>query len=145
MGALMADHWNGAMRNIAASFQERLVWDVLLGEPQGHGFLAITMNGKKLGNFDFYYDRSAREQIVLGKLNTRDNRLFFDVWTSFVAKSFRNQETEPSLTLDDFRIEATLQPDLSLSVVTRVKAKPSRGALPVLAFDIAQPMNISAA
>ena len=51
----------------------------------------------------------------------------------------------PDLTLDDFRIEATLQPDLSLSVVTRVKAKPGRAALPVLAFDIAHPMRISAA
>ncbi len=51
----------------------------------------------------------------------------------------------PDLTLDDFRIEATLQPDLNLSVVTRVKAKPGSAALPVLAFDVAHPMRISAA
>ena len=37
---------------------------------------------------------------------------------------------DADLTLDDFRIEATLQPDLSLKVVTRVKAKPGRAALP---------------
>jgi hypothetical protein len=145
MGAIMAEKWTPVMRNLAASFQARLVWDVLLGEPQNHGFLAVSMAGKKLGNFDVYYDRSAREQIVLGKLNTRDNLLFFDVWTSFVARSFRNRAIEPDLTLDDFRIEATLQPDLNLSVVTRVKAKPGRAGLPVLAFDIAHPMRISAA
>ncbi len=145
MGAMMTETWTPVVRNIAASFQTRLVWDVLLGEPAGHGFLAVSMNGRTLGNFDLYYDRSAREQIVLGKLNTRDNLLFFDVWTSFVAKPFRTQPMEPSLTLDDFRIEATLEPDLSLSVVTRVKAKAGRAALPVLAFDIAHPMNISAA
>ena len=102
------------------------------------------MVGKKLGNFDLYYDRNMREQIVIGKLNTRDNVLYFDVWTSFVAKSFRNRPITPDLTLDGFRIEAALQPDLNLSVVTRVKAKPSRAALPVLAFDIAHPMRISA-
>ena len=145
MGAMMADHWTPAVRNIAASFQVRLVWDALLGEPQGHGFLAISMSGKTLGNFDFYYDRSAREQIVLGKLNTRNNLLYFDVWTSFVARSFRNRPIEPDLTLDDFRIEAELQPDLNLSVVTRVKAKSGHAALPVLAFDVAHPMRISAA
>ena len=145
MGAMMAEHWTQVMRNIAASFQSRLVWDVLLGEPQGHGFLAVSMSGKKLGNFDLYYDRSAREQIVMGKLNTRDNLLYFDVWTSFVARSYRNRAIEPDLKLDDFRIEATLQPDLSLSVVTRVKAKAGRAALPVLAFDVAHPMRISAA
>jgi hypothetical protein len=145
MGALMAEKWTPIVRNISASFQARLVWDVLLGEPQGHGFLAVSMTGKHLGNFDFYYDRSAREQIVIGKLNSHDNLLFFDVWTSFVAKSFRNRPIETSLTLDDFRIEATLQPDLNMRVVTRVKAKAGRTALRVLAFDIAHPMRISAA
>ena len=71
MGVLMAEHWTPVVRNMAASFQVRLVWDVLLGEPQGHGFLAVSMVGKKLGNFDLYYDRNMREQIVIGKLNTR--------------------------------------------------------------------------
>jgi hypothetical protein len=123
MGALMAEKWTPVVRNIAASFQVRLVWDALLGEPQGHGFLAVSMSGRNLGNFDFYYDRSAREQIVMGKLNTRDNLLYFDVWS---------------------RIDATLRPDLNLSVVTRVKAKPGRAALPVLAFDLAQSMRITA-
>ena len=145
MGAMMAEHWTPVVRNIAASFQTRLVWDVLLGELQGHGFLAVSMSGKTLGNFDLYYDRSALEQISIGKMSTRDNVLFFDVWTSFVARSFRNREIEPDLTLYDFRIEATLQPDLNLSVVTRVKAKPGRAAVPVLAFDIARSMRISAA
>src|ERR1700691_47551 len=145
MGAMMAEHWTPVVRNLATSFQARLVWDVLLGEPQNHGFLAVSMSGKTLGNFDLYYDRSAREQIVMGKLNTRDNLLFFDVWTSFVARSFRSRAIETDMALDDFRIEATLQPDLNLSVVTRMKAKPGRAALPVLAFDIAHPMRITAA
>ena len=61
-----------------------------------------------------------------------------------MAKSFRNRPNTPDLTLDEFRIEAALQPDLNLSVVTRVMAKPSRAELPVLAFDIAHPMRVSA-
>jgi len=144
MGEMMAEHWTPVVRNIASSFQVRLAWDVLLGEPQGHGFLAMSTSGRKLGNFDLYYDRSGREQIVIGKLNTRDNVLYFDVWTSFVARSFRNKAIEPDLQLDDFRIDATLKPDLNLNVVTRVKIKPTRSALPVLAFDIAHAMRISA-
>ena len=49
MGAMMAEHWTPVLRNIAAGFQTRLVWDVLLGEPQNHGFLAVSMSGRKLG------------------------------------------------------------------------------------------------
>ena len=135
MGDIMAERWNPVVRNLSSSFQVRLAWDVLLGEPQGHGFLAMSMNGKALGNLDLYYDRNAREQIVVGKLNTRENVLFFDVWTSFVAKSFRGKSNDLTVTLDDFRIDAALQPDLGLRVVTRAKASSNHSALPVLGFN----------
>ncbi|MGA2589663.1 MAG: M1 family aminopeptidase [Bryobacteraceae bacterium] len=143
MGALIGEKWTPVLRNIAGSFQTRLVFDLLSGESARNGFFAASMTGKTLGNFDLYYDRSAREQIVLGKLNAKDNLLFFDVWCSFTARSFRNTSRELDFVLEDYRIDATLQPDLSLRVVTRVKAKPTR-TLPVLAFDIAQPMKVSA-
>ncbi|HLY19560.1 MAG TPA: M1 family aminopeptidase [Bryobacteraceae bacterium] len=145
MGVMMAEQWTPVVRNIAASFQTRLVWDVLLGQPRDHGFFAASVRGRKLGSFDLYYDRDAREQIVIGKLNNRDNVLFFDVWTSFVARSFRNKTIEPDLALDDFRIEAALQPDLALRVVTRMKARSAGATLPALAFDIAQAMRITKA
>jgi len=142
MGALIGEKWTPVLRNIAGSFQTRMVFDLLSGESSRNGFFAASMTGKTLGNFDLYYDRSAREQIVLGKLNAKDNLLFFDVWCSFTARSFRNSPQELDFLLEDYRIDATLQPDLNLRVVTRVKAKPTR-TLPVLAFDIAQPMNVS--
>ncbi|HVN05648.1 MAG TPA: M1 family aminopeptidase [Bryobacteraceae bacterium] len=143
MGALMADRWTPVVRNVATSFQSRLVWDLLMGEPQTRGFFAMSMIGNTLGNFDLYYDRRSREQIAIGKLNTRDDVLFFDIWCSFVARSFRNREIEPDFSLDDFRIQAALQPDLNLQVHTKVTLKPTR-ELPVLAFDIAEPMTVTA-
>ena len=144
MGAMMVDRWTSVVRNIATSFQTRVVLDLLFAAPQTHGFFAISMRGKKLGAFDLYYDRAAREQIVIGQMNTRDNLTYFDVWTSFVARSFRNRPIAPDVALDNFRIEAALQPDLALRVVTRTKARPEGTApLPAVAFDIAQPMRIS--
>jgi len=143
MGALMNDRWTPVVRNIATSFETRLVWDLILGAPQTHGFFAMSMMGNTLGNFDLYYDRRAREQIMVGKLNTRDNVLFLDIWCSFVARSFRGREMEPDFALDDFRIQAALQPDLNLQVDSKVQLKPGR-ELPVLAFDVAEPMKITA-
>ncbi len=142
-GAAMAEKWTPVVRNVAGSFQTRLVWDLLLGSPQSHGFFAISMVGRKLGNFDLYYDRSAREQIVIGKVSARDNLIFFDVWSSFVARSFRNREVEPEAGLEDFRIQAALQPDLTLKVDTRMKVRTEGRPLPVLSFDIAQTMRVS--
>jgi hypothetical protein len=148
MGELMAENWASVVRNIAASFQTRLVLDLLSGDPRRPGFFAASMRGKKLGSFDLYYDRRALEQIVIGKMNSRDGQLFFDVWSSFVAKPFRNGpnvSTEPDFVMDDFRIEATLQPDLGLQVLTRARIKAGQAPLPVLDFDIAESMTVSAA
>jgi hypothetical protein len=145
MGAALAENWALVARNIASSFQTRLLLDILSGESRRPGFFAASMNGLKLGNFDLYYDRRAQEQIAVGKLNTSHDLLFFDVWTSFTARSFRNQRPQPDFVLDDFRIEATLEPDLSLRAVTRVKLKTGGAPMRVLPFDIAQPMRVSAA
>jgi hypothetical protein len=145
MGALMAEKWTPVMRNIAGSFQTRLLLDLLSGESQRPGFFAASISGNKLGNFELYYDRRAQEQITVGKLTTHHDLLFFDVWTSFVARSFRNQHPEPDFVLDDFRITATLEPDLSLRAVTRVKLKTGNAPMCVLPFDIAQAMKVTAA
>ena len=158
MGELMAESWAPVVHNVAASFQTRLVLDLLSGDPRRPGFFAASMRGKKLGSFDLYYDRRALEQIVIGKLNSRDSKLYFDVWSSFTAKSFRNVSNspnaspnvadvsvEPDFVMDNFRIEATLQPDLGLQTVTRARIKAGRAPLTVLAFDIAGSMNVSAA
>ena len=148
MGELMADSWRPVVRSIAASFQTRLVLDLLSSDPRRPGFFAASMSGKKLGNFDLYYDHRALEQIVIGKWNSRDGRLFFDVWSSFVAKSFRSPtdtSAESDFAMDNFRIEATVQPDLGLQVVTRVRIRAGSAPLAVLAFDIAESMKVSAA
>ncbi len=157
MGEIMAESWAPVVHNVAASFQTRLVLDLLSGDPRRPGFFAATMSGKKLGTFDLYYDRRALEQIVIGKLNSRDSLLFFDVWSSFTARQFRdvsnvsnvpnvsNVSVEPDFVMDDFRIEATLQPDLGLQTVTRARIKAGRAPLPVLSFDIAESMKVSAA
>jgi Peptidase family M1 domain len=144
MGAIMAEHWTPVVRNILTSFQVRLVLDLLTAENQRRGFFGAALTGRRLGNFDLYYDRAAREQIVLGKLNTRDNTPYFDVWTSFVAHSFRDRAPAPEFRMDDFHIDATLEPDLSLRAVTRVKVQALGAPLTVLPFDIARPMKVTA-
>ena len=51
MGELMAESWAPVVHNVAASFQTRLVLDLLSGDPRRPGFFAASMRGKKLGSF----------------------------------------------------------------------------------------------
>ncbi len=147
LGAILDEEWSPVLRNLGESYQARLVLD-LLNPPGRHpGLFAALFNSNKHGNFDISFDPSTPEQIVAGQLATRDNRLFFDVWTSFQSRSSRRNPAPPlnDVSLSDYRIDATLEPDLTLSAVTRVKVKPNIDGLAATTFDIAPQMEVTAA
>lgn len=138
-GSIINDSWTPVLRNLTASFETRLVHDLLNGDTKsGLYYMAIT--GEQLGNFDVLYDPSSREQIFAGKLSYRDNRAYFDTWTSFESKSVRNGAPlpEPKFTLDNFRIDATIDADLAMKAVTHVTLTPKQklgNAIPLYISD----------
>jgi hypothetical protein len=147
LGAVLDEQWTSALRNLGAGYQTRLTLD-LLGWPGSRpGLLAAFFQGIKLGNFDVVFDPNSPEPILAGQLTTRDNRLYFDTWTSFAARSSRLHPAprKPELSLRDYRIQAVVNEDLSLSVVTRVKVTAVAGGLPVTPFEIAPEMAVTEA
>ena len=147
LGVLLDEQWTSALRNLGASYQTRLTLD-LLGWPASRaGVLAAFFQGIKLGNFDVVFDPSSPEQVLVGQLTTRDNRLYFDTWTSFAARSARLHPAPPApeLSLRDYRIQAVVNEDLSLSAVTRVKVTAAAAGTPVAPFEIAPEMTVTEA
>ncbi|HTP89855.1 MAG TPA: M1 family aminopeptidase [Bryobacteraceae bacterium] len=142
---VLDDYWSPILRNIGASYQTRLTYDLMGGHPGASGLFAAMLTGAKLGNFDIVYEPSSLEQIFAGQLVARENRLYFDTWTSFAARSSRKNPVRPQSDLDlrDYRIDATVNPDLSMDVVARVKGIPAVDGLAVAAFDLAPEMKIS--
>ena len=144
VGALLADQWSAMVRNIAMSYQTRLVHDLLSRSP-GAGFFTAALRGKKLGNFDVTYDPQTPEQIVVGQVAYHDTRAFLDIWTSFAARGFRTGKLphpEPEFALQDYRIDAVIDTDLSLSATTHVKLRPRRASR-IFPFEIARQMKIA--
>jgi len=145
-GAMMAEQWTPVVRNLSASFEARLLLDLLSPRRRQQGCFVAAIGGKKLGNFDVIYEPRAAEQIVAGRVTSRNNVTFFDVWTSFVASPFRNglrKPQEAELTMNDFRIDATIGPDLLLRGVTKAKVKMTRAGDHVLPFYLTPGMKIS--
>ena len=96
----------------------------------------------KLGNYDLFDDPENPDQIAVGQFTERDNRAFFDIWTHFPARAGKPR-APLGLELSDFRIEATVEPDLNLSAVTRVKVKTAVDGIRVVPFDVAREMAVS--
>src|SRR5438105_10094654 len=148
MGVLMAEQWNSVAQNLSSSFETRLLLDLLSPNRREHGCFIAALTGRKLGNFEVLYDPRMTEQILLGQLTSRNNLTFFAVWTSFESAPVRKglrKAPEPDFTLKDYRIQATLESDLLLRTITKVKVTPSAGVERALAFDITGRMRVSSA
>jgi Peptidase family M1 domain len=137
MGGLIAEKWSSVVSNLISSFETRVVYDVLSGH-RDTGIFYMGISGNQLDNFDVLYDPSAQDQILVGKLGYRNNRTYFNTWTAFQARSFRNgaHPRAARQSLDNVRIEAVIQPDLTMRTVTRA-------TLTLQQPQVAVPLNLS--
>ena len=127
IGALLRDQWSSTLHNLSNSFETRIVHDMLSQEPKS-GFFYMAVSGGTLGNFDLLYDPKAHDEIILGQLAYRNNSTFFDVWTSFAGRARRAGQVppQPRFVLDNYRIDATIQPDLTVHATTRATIVPKQ-------------------
>ncbi len=147
-GLLLAQAWDPVVRSLSTSFQIRLVTDLLAGSRPADGLFYAAISGRKLGNFDISYDPQARQQIALGQVAFRQGQAYFDTWTRFEARAFRNGSRRPvdnDVHVSSYRIDATLDPNLHLRVVTHASVGPSQETRRALSFDIATQMRVTEA
>ena len=137
VGAILSDQWSAALRNLAGSFESRLVLDLLAGGSAQTGFFEAIMQGKKLGNFDVGYDARGAEQLNAGQITTRNGNNYWDTWTSFTAKSRRNlPRPAPEEEILSYRIEATLDASFTLHCITRIRIRTTANSRVVIPFDL---------
>jgi hypothetical protein len=161
MGALIVERWTSVLANLVASFETRVIYDVL-SDRLDSGLFYMAVSGNKLDNFDLLYDPTAQDQILVGKLADRDNRTYFNTWTSFQARSFRSAaalgsaaavgKAAPARAVhygwDNIRIDTTIAPDLTMQTITRGTLRlPADEPRPrfVVPFNLSPNMRITAA
>src|SRR5579883_3413614 len=145
LGPLLEDQWGPTLRNLGTSYQTRLTLDLLSGPGHPRGLFSAMLRGRRLHNFDLLYDPDAPEPIFAGQLVTRNDRLFFDTWTSFEPRSQREHPSSAAetLALANYRMDVTVTPDLQLSAVTRVKVTPRVDGMSVATFDMSPDLELS--
>ena len=145
IGALMQERWGRVVTNLVSGFETRLVLDLLTSGEKG-GFFEAVIDGKKLGNFDVFYDSRGAEQLVAGQITTRKDATFWDTWTSFVSRSHRGEpEPVPEEQILSYKIDAALDPSLNMHCVTRVHVRATEQSRNLLAFDLSGKMRVTSA
>jgi hypothetical protein len=143
MAPLLDEQWREVLRNISSSYETRLVLDLVSASPREESLFTGIFAGVNMGNFDIVVDPRALESVVLGQVNSRENRVFFDVWTSFEPRRRSGPPPDWFATLSDYRIEATIEPDLTLQAVTRVKVIPRRDRIVAIPFEISRNVEVA--
>jgi hypothetical protein len=142
----LTEQFTPTLRNLVESYLTRLVLDLMNRRVSHPGLFAGFISGATLGNFDVVYDPESPEQIIAGRISSRNDRLFFDSWTSFVARNERHKPRPPSdLQISNYRIEATINTDLSLNAVTRLTLRTATEGLAAVSFEITPQMQVTAA
>lgn len=145
-GTLIASNWDETLKNLYSSFSVRLAQDLLDPEPQlGFAFAALAL--KSVGALDVMVDPRAAQQITVGRLTVRNDRLFYDVWCHFSGRSWRTGQravAQPEFKLSNYRIDASVDQNLRVSVTTRVELTPAT-PLAALAFEISPQMRVTEA
>ena len=151
MGALLADRFSPTLRNLTASFEARLVQDVAGRVRPQDGLFFAALGGTAHGNFDVIHDPLATDQIVAAQLQYRENRSYYNIWTSFPSRRVRKDRTlEPPIRefqIEHVRIEAAIGVDLRLTATTTLRirvpeAAGARLARNTLAFDISRRIRV---
>ncbi|MDE3158876.1 MAG: hypothetical protein KGM92_08915, partial [Acidobacteriota bacterium] len=145
MGALLDERWSPLLHNIAEGYNTRLTLDLLNRVANPPDLFTAIFRSTKLGTFDVIYDPDSADQIALGQLVDRNNRAYFDIWTHFPSRRARTGAAPARVRWDlsDYRIQATVDPDLTLTAVTRLKMKSSADGIRALPFDMAQEMAVA--
>lgn len=145
IGALLEESWTPVLRNLASGYATRMTLDLLNQSAHKPDLLSAIIQSPKLGTFDVVYDRENADQIAAGQLVNRNGREYFDVWTHFPSRATRNGSGPAPLSwnLSDYRIQATVSPDLKLSAVTRVKLKAPADGLAAVPLGISPDMDVS--
>lgn len=144
---LLSSRWTPVIRNVLSSFELRLANDLLSGAPPADGIFFGAVAGTQLGNFDVYFDPRARQQMTIGQIASRDNRSYFDIWTHFPSRGFRDgRRPAPAreFQITGTRLDARLDAGLHLTVTCELKLTLERPASS-LPFEISPRMKVTQA
>jgi hypothetical protein len=160
--------WNDTARNLAEddalrlliSFSRLLPVKKSVASPipvgalePGDRMLHLKLQGVKLGVFDLFFDRMAREQISAGQLRKVNSNNNYDVWTSFALKKGQHggasaampgeeEEDNGEIEVDHYKIFANITPPTQLEGETRLEMRVRRSGDRTALFELSRYLKI---
>ncbi len=141
--AALGERVNPIVREVAAQLEIPLVEALLDNHQAADGIFYAMIGGRALGGFDVTYDPTDPEPISVGRISEKNNRRF-QLWTNFRPRKAKPY-VPPEPRIQQYWIDASIAPDLSMSVSARFRMTASGGDGRVLALDLSPRLKVQAA
>ncbi len=145
-GVLVAETWNGVIRNLSDSLEPRFLEDLSNGGGPGKGFFFAAFSGLLLGNFDIYFDPRGREELFAGQLEHVDGRSRYNFWSHFEPKRSELRPMPiPPVKIESFEVQAEIGDDLRFRATVRMRLRSNQDGLNVLPMDLSPRLRVKSA
>ncbi len=145
-GARLAPRWSTIVRNLLGGAALRVFADTYSNTPSEVGFFVGAMRGNRLGRFEVSIEPRLNKQVSAGKLVHDRGREFYEIWTSFEGKNFREgrrSATPAPGQLRNYRIAAVIGPDLDMDVRARADFYPQSPRARSFDFELSGHLRVS--
>lgn len=119
-----ADGWTSIVATLNPWHSLRLLVDWLSTNPQPYFYAALA--GETKGPFDVLVDSRRDEQVVFGQPRIENGTIGYDIWASFPAENQKTATAPPAFVPTDYKVDTTIDDDLSLDGVTHLRMKVMR-------------------
>ncbi len=145
-GVLVAEKWNDVVRNLSDSLETRLLEDLSNGGGVGKGCFFAALSGRRLGNFDIYFDPRGREELLIGQLENFEGRNRYNFWAHFEPKRAEPRVIPgPVAKIERFEVKAVIGADLQFNATVRMTLRSNQDGLKVLPVDLSPRLRVKAA
>ena len=141
-GPQLAASVNPILRSVSTQIDVSLIESLLDNHAQADGFFYAVIGSRDLGSFDVSYQPDEFEPVTIGQVSRGDNR--FKLWSSFRPRHVPAFVPLPP-EISDYRINATIGPDLTLSAIADFAVQASPRAGRVLSFSLSEHLEVESA
>lgn len=141
-GPRLAGSVDPILRSVCTQIDVSLVESLLDNHAQADGFFYAVIGSRDLGSFDVSYQPDDFEPVTVGQVSRGDNR--FKMWSSFRPRHMP-AFVPPPPEISDYRINATIGPDLTLAAIADFAVQASPHAGRVLSFSLSEHLEVESA
>lgn len=140
------------LQGTSAQIKTRMVSAILDPGPTQNGFFYAAFRGRDLRDFDLLYDPNTSEPVTVGRVVAdkiaadagTNQSSHFELWTNYRPRNLPPYQT-PKSVISGYSIDATVQPDLTISAIARfvlaAHADPGR----VVSLNLSRRMRVESA